>query len=218
MKLKERRDRNGLVVAYYEDATPEMLTFKSGDRVLPAPFWNEKKLFFTFKFHYAPGEKKSYPNGGFEIRGPNGEFRAYDSDQVILHPSVFAHKKSNEKWKKKLNKEETKRNKQLDKERRIANGEIVSGKGRPKLSETEKLKRKLEREANPTSGIRGRKKLSEEEKIEREAKKLAKRMIEGRTGKRGRPGNAEKRLQREQEQKEKRLLNPDRKRGRPKKI
>jgi hypothetical protein len=43
---------------------------------------------FMFIAEHQPGEPM-WPEGGYEVRGPMGEFRAYYLDQLILHPEVI---------------------------------------------------------------------------------------------------------------------------------
>ena len=81
----------------YTDVEPEFMEMKFDDRVLPAPFFYEKNLWFSLIRQYAPGDSKFFPNGGFEVRGSNGSVRNYALDQVILHPSIIKNKKLLEK-------------------------------------------------------------------------------------------------------------------------
>lgn len=70
----------------YADTEAEYLNFKPGIRVLPAEAYDEPSLKFHFKAKYEPGEKASFPDGGFEVYGPSHEVRSFDLDQVIVHP------------------------------------------------------------------------------------------------------------------------------------
>jgi hypothetical protein len=206
----------------YIDVEPELLEFKQNIRVLPAPFWNDKKVLFTFIKRYEPDEHKWFPNGGFYLRGPDGEFRAFDLDQVIIHPFVFEMQRQIEKNKKRLEKDRIKRDKRIARLERKAAKELkgVKKRGRKTLTEEEKLKRAEERKLNPQiqteDGVkrRGRKSLSEEERLQREVEKAARRILSG--GKKGRPSNPAKKAAREAENKAKLARNPERKRGRPK--
>lgn len=214
MELKEREGKYHNI-PYYDEVEPELLEFTEGIRVLPAPYYFDKKVMFTLKKIYQPGEHKWFPKGGFELRGPANEFRAFDLDQVIVHPEIFERKKLIEKMRKRHEREDERRNKKLAKlEREYKNKNKVKGKkGRPKLSEEEKLKARLERQLNPEAKRKGRKALTDEERIRREAIKLAKKQLTG--GKKGRPANPERKAQRELEEKLRRERNPERKRGRP---
>jgi hypothetical protein len=218
MELAEKPTTYGTIKCYI-NVEPEYLEFKNEIRVLPAPFYFEKNLVFTFKKRHEPGAK-GWPEGGYECRGPNGEFRAYDYDQLIVHPQIFETRKRLDKIRKRQEKEEIKRNKKIEKIQKDQQNNFKKkrGKGRPSLSEEEKLKRKIERETNPIpdgTKKKGRKPLDPQEKIKREAEKLAKKILTG--GKRGRPSNPEKQAERERQNQLRLENNPERKRGRPKK-
>lgn len=232
-------------IPIFTDIEPEYLNFTPGCRVLVAPFYEEPTLQFELIKRYEPGEKKTFPNGGFEIRGEGCEIRSFELDQVVVHPFVLG--KTN--YFKKSQSEET-REKVIDPNRvkgkrgRPAkldeNGQLIikeayvptgGRRGRMPLSEEEKAKRELEKASQPTiikeKGQRGRKALSEEEKAKRklaEEQKLAERQkqIEAGliSGRRGRPST----LTFEQKE-EKRLAEEEKdrlrslgllKRGRPK--
>ena len=74
----------------YQDVEPELLRFRPGQRVLPAPFFYESGETFTLIAKHEPGTK-FYPNGGFEVRDNGGGVRHYDLDQVIVHPATCKH-------------------------------------------------------------------------------------------------------------------------------
>ena len=161
MKIAERDFTvSGEVVGkilYYTDVEPELMEMRKGDRVLPAPYFYEKKVYFEFYERHEPGTKH-FPNGGFVLAGHDGAKYYYDLDQVIVHPHVIKHKKTMEKMLRRAEKESAKRQKQY-----------------------EKAHRKAEKESRK----RGRKALSPEEKAQREAEKAARALKSG--GKRGRP-------------------------------
>jgi len=199
-------------IEVYADIEPEWLNFENGIRVLPAPYFKEPNLDFTLKQRYEPGEKKTFPNGGFEVyEGNGGKILNFDMDQVIVHP--FELKKYNYF---KSNKTEEQKDKVIDPNKPKAgrgrppkldeNGNPIPKKeyvptggqrGRAKLTDEERAKRELEKANTPKSeskGSRGRKKLSEEEKAKRkliEDQKLAERQkqIDAGliSGKKGRP-------------------------------
>ena len=151
----------------YEDIEPELLITpqtERNSRVLPAPFFYEKRLFFFLIKRYEPGEKPSFPNGGFEVRDEGGAVRSYDLDQVIIHPQVIKHKKTLEKMKRKAEKEQKKRERQWKKAEREARPKNKTGKrGRPALSPAMKAAREAEIIARATrsGGKRGRPKSTE---------------------------------------------------------
>jgi hypothetical protein len=74
----------------YEDIEPELMRYRPGQRVLPAPFFYESGDTFTLIAQYEPGTP-FYPNGGFEVRDSGGGTRHYDLDQVIVHPATCKH-------------------------------------------------------------------------------------------------------------------------------
>jgi hypothetical protein len=78
-------------------------------RVLPAPFFYDKKLYFELYKYYAPGEKKTFPDGGYEVVDVSGGIRSYDLDQVIIHPQVLQHKKMLDKMARKAEKQSKKK-------------------------------------------------------------------------------------------------------------
>ena len=66
MKVIEKPWHYGTYLAY--DETEEIfIPTERGVRVLPAPFFYDKKLYFELKATYAPGEKPTFPNGGYEV-------------------------------------------------------------------------------------------------------------------------------------------------------
>jgi hypothetical protein len=75
----------------YSDVEPELLKFRPGVRVLPAPFFYDNATSFTLVAQHEPGTP-FYPNGGFEVRDNGGGVRHYDLDQVIVHPAIIKHK------------------------------------------------------------------------------------------------------------------------------
>ena len=165
MKVIEKPWRYGTYLAY--DETEDIFIPKEkGVRVLPAPFFYDKKLYFELKAVYAPGEKKSFPNGGYEVVDVSGGIRSYDLDQVIIHPQVIKHKKTLDKMMRRAEKEQAKRNREIKKRERG------------------------ERPSRNTTGKRGRPALDPAMKAAREAEKAARATRSG--GKRGRPAGEPK--------------------------
>jgi len=177
-------------VQRYEDIEPELLLTAETPkmtRVLPAPYFYEKRLFFFLIRRWEPGEKASFPNGGFEVRDEGGALRSFDLDQVILHPQVIKHKKTLEKMARKAEKEAKKRERQLKKGERVrekTERQKRSGgrRGRPALDPAEKARREAEKavRAQKSGGRRGRPKGSGVPKEPKAPKPAG-------TGKRGRP-------------------------------
>ena len=195
----------------YEDVEPELEITPDTPpitRVLPAPYFYEKRLFFHLIKRIEPGQKPDFPNGGFEVRDEGGALRSFDLDQVIIHPHVIKHQKTLDKMARKAEKELAKRNRERKRAERAANPKRKTGKrGRPALDPAVKAAREAEVAARslrsggrrgrpksevstpktlkPTGGKRGRPALSPEALA---AKAQAKAVVRARSGgKRGRP-------------------------------
>jgi len=151
MKLIERPWLYGTYLAYDEVEEIFMPTEK-GVRVLPAPFFYDKKLYFELKAMYAPGEKATFPKGGYEVVDVSGGIRSYDLDQVIIHPAVLQHKKMLDKMARRAEKQAKKRErsiKKIDRENKPKYGR----KGRPALDPAVKAHRdRIKAEAKDRSG------------------------------------------------------------------
>jgi hypothetical protein len=192
----------------YGDVEPELATIKPGDRVLPAPFFYEKNLWFHLIRKWEPGENKHFPNGGFEVRDGGAGVRNYDLDQVILHPHLIKHKKTMDKMARRAEKEAAKRDRQLKKGSKPPKEKVEGARrGRPAIDPAVKAAREAEgvlraqrsggRRGRPasgepkvqtvkvTSGKRGRPALSTAQVAAATAAKAATRSRSG--GRRGRP-------------------------------
>jgi hypothetical protein len=205
MKVIEKDWKYGKYLAY-DEVEEIFVPTEKGIRVLPAPFFYDKKLYFELWKRYEPGEKRTFPNGGYEVVDVSGGIRSYELDQVIIHPAVLQHKKMLDKMARRAEKQAKKKErtlKKLTKENRPSTGR----RGRPALNPAEKALRdtakaeskvrsggKRGRPANPNkivvvkpqgTGRRGRPALSAEAKAAREATKAAQTKRSG--GKRGRP-------------------------------
>jgi hypothetical protein len=189
----------------YTDIEPELIATEKRTRVLPAPFFYEKRLFFYLINRYEPGQNKFFPNGGFEVRDESGGLRCYDLDQVIIHPAVIKHKKTLDKMHRTA--EKIAKQKERDAKRNAKPKPITTGKrGRPALDPALKAARDAEKVAKSersggkrgrpksnntpivkasTGGKRGRPKVSDDVIARRVAAKAATRVRTG--GKRGRP-------------------------------
>lgn len=159
MRITERDFCIGEVVIKvpcYADVEPELLEMEKGMRVLPAPFFYEKKMYFEFIRKYEPGERY-WPKGGYEVRDINGGIRSYELDQVVVHPFVIKHKKDMEKMFKRAEKATKKRDRQLVRTEKAA-VKIAGKRGRPALSPEEKERRDQEKvaRAQKSGGRRGR--------------------------------------------------------------
>ena len=207
MKIIEKQWKYGTYLAY-EDVEPELAEIKFGDRVLPAPFFYEKKLFFWLIKRYEPGEKETFPNGGYEVRDEAMAIRSYDLDQVILHPAIIKHKKTLDKMARRAEKEQRKRERKRDKVQKVVS---VGGgrRGRPALDPAEKARRaesKVE-SAVKSGGKRGRPKSTEP--------KLVSTQVVSK-GKRGRPALSSEALKLKADMKAATTARSGGKRGRPK--
>lgn len=198
----------------YTDIEPELTVTPETpkmSRVLPAPFFYEKRLFFYLIRRIEPGGRPGFPNGGFEVRDEGGALRSYDLDQVIIHPQVIKHKKTLDKMMRRAEKEQAKRNREMKKrERATRPPKNTTGKrGRPALDPAVKAAREAEKAARATrsggkrgrpagapkapkvlstGGRRGRPALTPEAIAQRASTKAATRARSG--GKRGRPKSA----------------------------
>jgi hypothetical protein len=162
----------------YQDVEPELLRFRPGQRVLPAPFFYESGDTFTLIAHHEPGTR-FYPNGGFEVRDSGGGVRHYDADQVIVHPAIIKHKPTLDLMTRREEREAAAA------ERAVLRGDKVKVKveggrrGRPAIDPAVKAAREAERveRAARSGGKRGRP-VSGEPKIQ---------TVKATSGKRGRP-------------------------------
>jgi hypothetical protein len=173
MKVIEKIKDNYIPYKVYEDVELQFKNFVKSVRVLPADFFHEPNEYFTLKAIYNPGEKKTFPNGGFEVYyGDGGCIYSYDLDQVIVHPYVLGIKS--------FGKTENTTEIKIFKPKNT----ILGKKGRKPLSVEEKAKREQEKiiRHSKSNGKKGRpSKYTPEEK----AAKLAK-IEASKGGKRGR--------------------------------
>jgi hypothetical protein len=190
----------------YSDVEPELLKFRPGVRVLPAPFFYENGTAFTLITQHEIGAP-FYPNGGFEVRDGGGGTRHYDMDQVIVHPAIIKHKPTLDLMTRREEREAAAA------ERAVLRGDKVKVKvegarrGRPAIDPAVKAAREVEgvlraqrsggRRGRPASGIakpqtvkttsgkRGRPALSADQITAATAAKVAVKARSG--GRRGRP-------------------------------
>ena len=206
MKVIEKQWQYGSFLAY-DDVEPELAEIKFGDRVLPAPFFYEKKLFFWLIKRYEPGEKATFPNGGYEVRDEAMAIRSFDLDQVILHPHVIKHQKTLDKMARRAEKEARKRERKRDKVYK----EVTKGgrRGRPAIDPALKAARAASKvEAGVRSGgKRGRPKSTEPKTVS--TPKVS-------TGKRGRPALTPEAIKQRAADKAATTKRSGGKRGRPK--
>ena len=162
----------------YSDIEPEFVPAERHTRVLPAPFFYEKKLFFYLHKVHAPGAM-GFPNGGYEVIDEGGALRNYDLDQrgrkSVSGVSTPARVSSGKRGRPGLSAEE--------REARDANKAakaIVSGgrRGRPASAQPKAAKA-------ATGGRRGRPSLTPAEAALKIADRATRAIKSG--GKRGRP-------------------------------
>jgi hypothetical protein len=170
-----------------------------GGRVLPVTYFEDPSIHFTLKAMYQPGDKKTFPNGGFEVYGPEGGVFNYELDQVVMHP--FHYRMMN----------------YFSKSQNVVKDKIDTGekkqRGRPRKDPSEL---KTQTVYVPTGGTRGRKPMDPALKALREAEK-AERTARS-TGKRGRPPLDPLVKAAKEAEKAKRAKKSGGKRGRPKKM
>ena len=196
----------------YDEVEPELEVTADTPpltRVLPAPYFYEKRLFFHLIRRIEPGAKPGFANGGFEVRDEGGALRSFDLDQIIIHPHIIKHQKTLDKMARKAEKEQAKRTRERKRAERAANPKNKTGKrGRPALDPAVKAAREAEVAARaehsggkrgrpksatraphavsqPTGGKRGRPALSPDALAAKAQAKAAVRARSG--GKRGRP-------------------------------
>jgi hypothetical protein len=208
MKLAERKGQYSMVIPYYEEVEDDLLEFRPGIRVLPAPYFNEPNLLFEFRKRHEPGEP-GWRDGGYELRGPDGESRAFDLDQLIVHPSLVKRKislnvetgeveqkaikvKSDRgKGRPALDPEE--RQRRIDARLKPRNPNSTGKRGRPAMDpELKAIQEKLKAEKPKSTGEakRGRKPLDPAVKALRELENRIKLEKHGKRG-RGRPPKGE---------------------------
>lgn len=189
-------------VKRYADIEPELSSPKPYDRVLPAPYFYESRMFFSLIKQREAGEP-GWPRGGYEVRDDSGASRCFDLDQVILHPSVIKHKKTL----RMMNRSDEREAAAVARGAKPKKEKVEGGRrGRPALDPAVKAAREAEKLARgersggkrgrpasgvtpktpkATSGKRGRPSLTSEMISSRAAQKA---LVKARTGgRRGRP-------------------------------
>ena len=142
----------------YSDVEEVLASPQPKDRVLPAPFFYEKRLFFFLIKRHEPGTP-FWPNGGYEVRDESGGIRCYDLDQVILHPAVIKHKKTLDKMARKAEKAAAQRDRALKRGSKPKKEKVEGARrGRPAIDPAVKAAREAERvlRAQRSGGKRGR--------------------------------------------------------------
>ena len=207
MKVIEKQWNYGTYLAY-DEIDENFLATEKGIRVLPAPFFYDKKLYFELWKRYEPGDKATFPNGGYEVVDVSGGIRSYDLDQIIIHPQVLQHKKMLDKMARRAEKQAKKRErtmKKIGKENKPKHGR----RGRPAIDPALKAARAASKvEASVRSGgKRGRPKSTEPKAVS--TPKIS-------TGKRGRPALTPEAIKQRAADKAATTKRSGGKRGRPK--
>ena len=207
MKVIEKQWQYGTYLAY-DEIDENFLATEKGIRVLPAPFFYDKKLYFELWKRYEPGDKATFPNGGYEVVDVSGGIRSYDLDQIIIHPQVLQHKKMLDKMARRAEKQAKKRErtmKKIGKDNKVKHGR----RGRPAIDPALKAARAASKvEAGVRSGgKRGRPKSTEPKAVS--TPKVS-------TGKRGRPALSAEAIKQRVADKAATTKRSGGKRGRPK--
>lgn len=151
MKVIEKQWQYGTYLAY-DEVEENFVATEKGVRVLPAPFFYDKKLYFELWKRYEPGDKPTFPKGGYEVVDVSGGIRSFDLDQVIIHPAVLKHKKMLDKMARRAEKQAKQRErkmKKIAKDNKIKHGR----RGRPALDPAMKAHRDaLKAQAKVRSG------------------------------------------------------------------
>ena len=142
----------------YQDLEPELATPQPRERVLPAPFFYEKRLYFYLVKRHESGTPM-YPNGGYEVRDESGGVRHYDLDQVCLHPAIIKHKKTLDKMARVAEKAAKQRDRALKRGSKPPKVKVEGARrGRPAIDPAVKAAREAEKvlRAQRSGGRRGR--------------------------------------------------------------
>lgn len=83
MNIIDKNWKYGTVKAF-ANVPAELLDFKPGCRVQPAPYVGKSQSFYLIN-RYEPGENKYFPEGGFECRGDGSARYSFDLDQVVVY-------------------------------------------------------------------------------------------------------------------------------------
>jgi len=142
----------------YQDLEPELATPQPRERVLPAPFFYEKRLYLYLVKRHESGTPM-YPNGGYEVRDESGGVRHYDLDQVCLHPAIIKHKKTLDKMARVAEKAAKQRDRALKRGSKPPKVKVEGARrGRPAIDPAVKAAREAEKvlRAQRSGGRRGR--------------------------------------------------------------
>ena len=157
---------------HFVNVEEKFTNFTDRCRVLPATYFEEPNTLFFLKAKYLPGEKKTFPNGGFEVYTSENAIHNFELDQCVVHPFQFGMTKYFSKVENTV-------------KEKVTTG--VKGKrGRPRINPDEL---KTFAAYVPKGTKRGRQPLSDEARAERDAKLAEKKAMS--SGRRGRPKRQE---------------------------
>ena len=154
---------------HFTDVEEKFLNFEPNCRVLTARHSDDPSILFTLKKRHEPGSP-GFPQGGFEVFGPDGGVFNFMLDEVMVHPFHLGMRKF-------FSKQEN-----ITKEKVTDPNKPKGRRGRPKIDPS--LKKTLPTYQS-TGGKRGRPKLDPAMKAAKEAAKLERRNRTG--GRKGRP-------------------------------
>jgi hypothetical protein len=166
MKIKENTE-SFPPYKYFTEVEDKFLNFKPNCRVLPARHFDDPQMYFTLRKRFEPGSP-GFPQGGFEVVGPDGGVYNFYLNEVVVHPYHLGMKNY------------------FSKSQNVVKEKVSTGvkgkRGRPRKDPSELKTLPVYK---PTGGKRGRKKLDESVRLERE-KIAAEKKLKSK-GKRGRP-------------------------------
>jgi hypothetical protein len=166
MKIKENTE-SFPPYKYFTEVEDKFLNFKPNCRVLPARHFDDPQMYFTLRKRFEPGSP-GFPQGGFEVIGPDGGVYNFYLNEVVVHPYHLGMKNYFSKSQNVI-------------KEKVSTG-IKGKRGRPKKDPSE---RKVIQAYVPTGGKRGRKPLDPEVKAAKEAALAEKK--KNSNGKKGRP-------------------------------
>jgi hypothetical protein len=169
MKIKENTEAFP-PYKYFTEVEDKFLNFKPNCRVLPARHFDDPQMYFTLRKRFEPGSP-GFPQGGFEVIGPDGGVYNFYLNEVVVHPYQLGMKNY------------------FSKSQNVIKEKVSTGakgkRGRPKKDPSELKSIAVYK---PTGGKRGRRPLDPEVKATREAERLER--AKNSNGKRGRPKKA----------------------------
>lgn len=179
---------------HFVEVEDKFKNFTKDCRVLPVTYFEEPNTIFFLKAKYEPGEKKTFPNGGYELYSVEGATHNFELDQCVVHPYQLGMTQYFSKMENVVKEKVTTGPKGKRGRPRLNPDELKTfapyipkgtPRGRRKLSDEERALREASKPVKTTGGKRGRAPLPPEVKAAREAERAAKK-AQG-PGRRGRP-------------------------------